>query len=742
MILVNGGRPAPILYGDMDHSDPHAGHHPRPEGNGTAPAKDDRIYTCPMHPQIRQLGPGHCPICGMTLEPVVAALSDKPDPELADMTRRFWVAAILSAPLLAGVMGAHLFAPLHMLLDGDAGRWLQLALATPVVLWAGWPFFVRGWASLVNLSFNMFTLIALGIGVAYCDSLAVTLFPAWFSRFAGGTPDVYFEAGAVITTLVLFGQVLELRARSQTGSALRALLDLAPKTARLVRPGGVESDIPIGEVKPGDLLRVRPGEKIPVDGEVTEGASSVDQSMLTGESLPVAKRPGDKVTGATLNGTGGLVMRAERVGLDTMLSQIVAMVGRAQRSRAPIQRLADIVSGYFVPVVVLVAAVTALAWGVWGPEPRLANALLNAVAVLIIACPCALGLATPMSIMAGTGRAARAGILIRDAAALESFEKVDTLVIDKTGTLTEGKPRLIEVMALPGFDQTQVLAIAAGLEQGSEHPLAAAVTDGARDRKVAPAPVADFQSLTGEGVTGRVDGRMAALGNAALLKSLGVAGEQLEALAAPFRSGGQTAMLLAVDGRPAGIVVVADAIKPSTPEALALLRRQGLRIVMLTGDNRATAQSVAEKLGIDAFEAEVLPARKAEVVQTMLAKGHSVAMAGDGINDAPALATATVGIAMGGGTDIAMESAAITLIKGDLLGIVRARRLSHGVMRNIRQNLFFAFVYNLLGVPLAAGVLYPSFGLLLSPIVASLAMAFSSASVISNALRLRRLKLD
>ena len=701
------------------------------------------IYTCPMHPQVRQAGPGTCPICGMALEPVTVALSDKPDPELIDMTRRLWVAAILSAPLLIGVMGAHLLPSLHMALTGDAGRWVQLVIATPVVLWCAAPFFARGWRSILTQKLNMFTLIALGVGTAYGYSLAVTLFPGWFRAFTGGgaVPEVYFEAAAVITALVLLGQVLELRARSQTSSALRALFDLAPKVARLIHADGSESDVQVSEVKAGDLLRVRPGEKIPVDGVVTEGSSAVDQSMLTGESMPVEKNPGDKLTGATLNGTGTLVMRAEKVGLDTMLAQIVAMVAKAQRSRAPIQRLADSVSGYFVPAVALAAFLTALAWGLWGPEPKLGYAVLNAIAVLIVACPCALGLATPMSIMAGTGRAARAGILIRDAAALETFEKADTLVIDKTGTLTEGKPKLAALVAAKGFDENTLLRLAASLERGSEHPLAAAIVRAATEKKIELATATDFKSLTGKGVTGSVLGKNVALGNKALLEALHVAPETLEALAGPFRAEGQTAMLLAVEGQPAGIIVVADPIKETTHEAIRLLREEGLAIVMLTGDNRATAMSVARKLGITEVEADTLPARKAEIIEALQKKGRKVAMAGDGVNDAPALAAAEVGIAMGNGTDIAMESAGITLIKGDLMGIVRARRLSRAVMGNIRQNLFFAFIYNALGVPVAAGVLYPFFGILLSPVIASAAMAFSSVSVITNALRLRRTAL-
>lgn len=696
-----------------------------------------------MHPQVQQTGPGNCPICGMTLEPVGIAFSDKPDPELIAMTRRFWIAAIFSVPLLIIVMGEHILPWLHDTLSNDTNRWVQFTLATPVVLWCGWPFFELGWKSILNRSLNMFTLIGLGIGVAYGYSVVVTFFPGWFKTLTGDDkmPDIYFEAASVITALVSLGQMLELRARSQTSSALRALFDLAPKTARLISPDGGEKDITVSEVKSGDLLRVRPGEKIPVDGVVTEGSSAVDQSMLTGESMPVEKHSGDKVTGATINGTGGLVMQAEHVGLDTMLAQIIAMVAKAQRSRAPIQRAADVVSGYFVPAVIVVAVLTALAWWVWGPEPKLAYALLNAIAVLIIACPCALGLATPMSIMAGTGRAARDGILIRDAAALEIFEKVDTLIIDKTGTLTEGKPKLIELVACKGFDQDNLLFLAASLERGSEHPLAAAIVRDATDKKIVLKSATDFQSITGKGVIGVVANKRVALGNAALLQSLNIASDQLDTIAQPFRAGGQTAVLLSVDGQPAGVIVVADPIKSTTPAALRLLKTEGLHIVMLTGDNLATAQAVAQKLGIDEVEAGVLPARKAEVVQLLQKKGRKVAMAGDGVNDAPALAAAEVGIAMGNGTDIAMESAGITLIKGDLMGIVRARRLSRAVMRNIRQNLFFAFIYNIFGLPVAAGVLYPFFGILLNPMVASAAMAFSSVSVITNSLRLRAAKL-
>ncbi len=707
-----------------------------------APASQ-AVFTCPMHPQIRQAGPGHCPICGMTLEPVAVDVADAPDPERLAMTRRLWIAAVLSAPLLLMVMGGHVVPWLGAHAHSAAARYIQLVLATPVVLYCGWPFFVRGWQSLRNRALNMFTLIALGIGVAYVYSLAITLFPQAFMALTRQAmpPDVYFESAAVITALALLGQVLELNARSQTGNALRALFDLAPKTARRVGEDGQDQDVPIGEVRIGDRLRVRPGEKIPVDGVVVDGTSAVDQSMLTGESLPVEKQPGDKVTGATINGTGALVIRAERIGADTLLSQIVAMVASAQRSRAPIQRMADVVSGWFVPLVIAAAIVTAAVWGLWGPEPRLAFALLNAIAVLIIACPCALGLATPMSIMAGTGRAAQAGILIRDAAALESFETVDTLVVDKTGTLTEGKPKLIDVVTLPGFDRDRLLRLAASLERASEHPLARAIVDGAADQALALANPQAFQSVTGQGVTGEIDGQPVRLGNARLLTDGGVASHDLDALARPFRDAGQGVMYIAVAGQAAGVIVVADPIKATTVDALAALRAEGLKIVMLTGDNTLTASAIAARLGITDVEADVLPARKAEVVQDLIAKGAKVAMAGDGVNDAPALAAATVGIAMGNGTDIAMQSAGLTLIKGDLLGIVRARRLSHAVMGNIRQNLFFAFVYNALGVPLAAGLLYPVFGLLLSPMFASAAMAFSSVSVIANASRIRGVKI-
>jgi P-type Cu+ transporter len=741
---------------------------------------DDRIYTCPMHPDVRQRGPGNCPKCGMTLEPVVAAgpqtewtcpmhpqivrgapgscpicgmaleprmvgAIEGPDPELVDMTRRFWMGLALTLPLLAFVMGDMLPGqPLRHLIPGRVSAWLQLVLATPVVLWAGWPFFQRGGASVVNRSLNMFTLIALGTGMAYVYSvvgaLAPELFPASF-RTHGGEVGLYFEAAAVITVLVLLGQVLELRARSQTSSAIRALLRLAPPTARRLRGDGAEEDVPLEQVRVGDRLRVRPGEKVPVDGVVLEGRSAVDESMVTGESIPVEKTPGRRVIGGTVNGTGGFVMRAERVGSETLLAQIVHMVGEAQRSRAPIQRLADVVSSWFVPAVVLVAVATFVAWAIWGPEPRLAHGLANAVAVLIIACPCALGLATPMSIMVGTGRGALAGVLIRNAEALEILEKVDTLVVDKTGTLTEGRPRLHAVVPVVDADEGEVLRLAASVEVGSEHPLAAAIIEGAEARGIKPVAVDDFRSVTGKGVVARVGGRAVALGNVALIREVGIDPGAVLARADELRGDGQTVMFVARDGRLIGLIGVADPIKESAQEALEQLRQAGLTIVMLTGDSRRTAEAVAVKLSVTHVEAEVLPERKIEVVRDLRAKGRTVVMAGDGVNDAPALAAADVGIAMGTGTDVAMQSAGVTLVKGDLRGIVRARRLSRATMRNIRQNLFFAFVYNALGVPIAAGVLYPWTGLLLSPILASAAMTFSSVSVIANALRLRQVQL-
>ncbi len=701
-------------------------------------------YVCPMHPQIVRDAPGSCPICGMALEPRTVT-GDEENAELKDMTRRFWVSVALSVPLLAFVMGDMLPGqPLRHALSGRLMAWLQLVLATPVVLWGGWPFFARGWASIVNRSLNMFTLIALGTGTAYVYSVVAALAPGMFPesfRTHGGEVELYFEAAAIITTLVLLGQVIELRARSQTSSAIKALLGLTPKTARRLRDDGDEEDVSLDEVRPGDRLRVRPGERVPVDGVVLEGTSAVDESMVTGEPILVEKAPGSRVTGGTVNGSGGFVMRAERVGSDTLLAQIVRMVSEAQRSRAPIQRLADTVSAYFVPAVVAVAVISAAVWGLLGPEPRMAYALVNAVAVLIIACPCALGLATPMSIMVATGRGAMAGVLIKNAEALEILERIDTLVVDKTGTLTEGKPRLASLVTAPGHSESDLLRLAASLERGSEHPLAAAIVAGAEERKLTLSAAKDFRSVTGKGVAGRVEGRTVVLGNHRLIQDLGVPIGDLAERADALRREGQTAMFVAVDGRIAGLVGVADPIKESTPEALRLLRESGVRVVMLTGDSRATAETVARKLGITEIEAEVLPDQKSAVVKRLQAEGRIVAVAGDGINDAPALAQAHVGIAMGTGTDVAMESADITLVKGDLRGIARARRLSQATMRNIRENLFFAFVYNALGVPIAAGVLYPVFGLLLNPIIASAAMSFSSVSVIFNALRLRRLAL-
>ena len=701
-------------------------------------------YVCPMHPQIVRDAPGSCPICGMALEPRTVT-GDEENAELKDMTRRFWVSVALSVPLLAFVMGDMLPGqPLRHALSGRLMAWLQLVLATPVVLWGGWPFFARGWASIVNRSLNMFTLIALGTGTAYVYSVVAALAPGMFPesfRTHGGEVELYFEAAAIITTLVLLGQVIELRARSQTSSAIKALLGLTPKTARRLRDDGGEDDVSLDEVRPGDRLRVRPGERVPVDGVALEGTSAVDESMVTGEPIPVEKAPGSRVTGGTVNGSGGFVMRAERVGSDTLLAQIVRMVSEAQRSRAPIQRLADTVSAYFVPAVVAVAVISAAVWGLLGPEPRMTYALVNAVAVLIIACPCALGLATPMSIMVATGRGAMAGVLIKNAEALEILERIDTLVVDKTGTLTEGRPRLVSLVTAPGHAESDLLILAASLERGSEHPLAAAIVAGAEERKLTLSAAKDFRSVTGKGVAGRVEGRTVVLGNHRLIQDLGVPIGDLAERADALRREGQTAMFVAVDGRIAGLVGVADPIKESTPEALRLLRESGVRVVMLTGDSRATAETVARKLGITEIEAEVLPDQKSAVVKRLQAEGRIVAVAGDGINDAPALAQAHVGIAMGTGTDVAMESADITLVKGDLRGIARARRLSRVTMRNIRENLFFAFVYNALGVPIAAGVLYPVFGLLLNPIIASAAMSFSSVSVIFNALRLRRLAL-
>jgi Cu+-exporting ATPase len=702
-------------------------------------------YVCPMHPQIVRSEPGNCPICGMTLEPRVVSAGEEASPELADMTRRFWISVALTIPLMLIEMSDMLEGqPLARMMPASIRTWIELALATPVVLWAGWPLLVRGWDSIVNRSLNMFTLIAMGVGVAYGYSLVAAVFPNLFPdsfRAADGTVPVYFEAAAAITALVLLGQVLELRARSNTSSAIRALLGLAPKTARVIRSDSLEEDVALERVIPGDRLRVRPGEKVPVDGVVLEGGSAVDESMVTGEPIPVEKKPGDRVIGATINGTGGFIMRAERVGSDTLLAQIVRMVSEAQRSRAPIQRLADVVASYFVPAVVLAAVITFVVWAMVGPQPRMAYALVNAVAVLIIACPCALGLATPMSIMVGTGRGATAGVLIKNAEALEILEKVNTLVVDKTGTLTEGKPRLVSVTALAGFTDADVLRLAASLERGSEHPLAAAIVAGAEKRKLTLATAGDFKSMTGQGVTGHIDGMLVALGNEHLMRWLGVALDAVSADTDAQRKEGHTVMFVAIDRRLAGLVGVADPIKASTAEALKLLQDDGVKIVVLTGDNRTTAAAVAKKLGIDQVEAEVMPDQKASVVKRLQAEGRIVAMAGDGINDAPALAQAEVGIAMGTGTDVAMESAGVTLVKGDLRGIAKARRLSRATMRNIRQNLFFAFVYNTLGIPIAAGILYPAFGLLLSPIIASAAMSLSSVSVITNALRLRRVSL-
>ena len=710
-----------------------------------APAPSRAKWTCPMHPQIVRDEPGSCPICGMALEPMTVTADEGPAPELIGMTRRFWIGLALTAPLLVFMIGDMLPGqPLRHLVSPRVAAWTQLALATPVVLWCGWPFFVRGWQSLVNRSLNMFTLIALGIGLAYAYSVVATLAPGLFPaafRTHGGEVGLYFEAAAVITVLVLLGQVLELRARSQTSGAIRSLLGLAPRTARRVRASGGDEDVALEAIQVGDRLRVRPGEKVAVDGVVVEGASAVDESMVTGEPIPVEKTAGDRVIGGTVNGTGSFVMRAERVGRETLLAQIVQMVSEAQRSRAPIQRLADLVAAWFVPAVVLVAIVTAIVWATVGPEPRAAFAVVNAVAVLIIACPCALGLATPMSIMVGTGRGATAGVLIKNAEALEVLERVDTLVVDKTGTLTEGKPRLVTAEPTGGFSGTELLGLAAGIELGSEHPLAAAIVTGAEGRGLSPARADEFRSVTGKGVVGRIAGRTVALGNRRLMDDLGVALGSLNERAEELRRDGQTVMFVAADGRPAGLVGVADPIKPSTPEALELLRAAGLRIVMLTGDSRATAEAVARRLGITEVEAEVLPEQKIAVIKRLQAEGRKVAMAGDGVNDAPALAQAEVGIAMGTGTDVAMHSTGVTLVKGDLRGLARARRLSQATMRSIRQNLVFAFVYNALGVPLAAGVLYPWLGILLSPIIASAAMSLSSVSVIGNALRLRRVSL-
>ncbi len=701
-------------------------------------------YVCPMHPQNVRQAPGACPICGMALEPRTVTLDER-NPELEDMTRRFWVSLAFAAPVFGLAMSEMIpRQPVQHALGTRLVVWIQLVLSTPAVLWGGWPLFVRGWASLVNRKLNMFTLIALGVGVAYAYSVVATLAPGVFPadfRGHGGQVSVYFEAAAVITALVLLGQVLELRARSRTSSAIKALLGLAPKSARLVRGDGSEEDVPLERVKPGDRLRVRPGEKVPVDGVVIEGKSLVDESMVTGEPIPAEKAPGSRVFGGTVNQTGGFVMRAERVGSETLLAQIVRMVSEAQRSRAPIQRLADVVASYFVPAVLAASVVTFVVWSIVGPQPRLAYALVNAIAVVIIACPCALGLATPMSIMVGTGRGASAGVLIKNAEALELLERVDALVVDKTGTLTEGKPKLVSVVPAPGISEAELLLFAATLERGSEHPLAAAIIAGAQERGVQLGELKDFHSITGSGVTGTVNGRAVAVGNPRVEEHLAVDPEPLAARAETLRRDGQTVMFVWIDGKPGGLLGVADPIKPSAPEAIQFLHREGIRIVMITGDSRTTAEVVAKKLGIDDVFAEVLPDQKAQWVKRLQAEGGIVAMAGDGINDAPALAQAHVGIAMGTGTDIAIQSAGVTLLKGDLRGIVKARRLSRSTMRNIRQNLFFAFVYNAVGIPIAAGALYPVFGLLLSPMIASAAMSFSSVSVIGNALRLRHVPL-
>ena len=701
------------------------------------------IYTCPMDPEIEQVGPGSCPICGMALEPKdpIAALTEEKNPELVMMSRRFWVCLVLSVPVLALAMSEFIPGdPASQFVSQRANTYLQLALSAPVLLWGAWPFFERGWSSLVSRNLNMFTLIGIGVGVAFVYSVVAALFPGLFPdtfRMKSGEVAIYFEAAAVITTLVLLGQVLELGARERTSSAIRALLDLAPKTARRVNDDGSEEDVPLDKIVAGDKMRVRPGEAVPTDGVVEEGTSSVDASMITGESIPVEVAPGAKVTGGTVNQTGGFVMAAERVGGETLLSQIVRMVAEAQRSRAPVQRLADTVSGYFVPMVVAIAVITFIVWATVGPDPRFAFAIVNAVAVLIIACPCAVGLATPMSIMVGVGRGAQAGVLIKDAESLEIFEKVDTLVIDKTGTLTEGRPRVTHIVSGSGLDDDTVLSLAAGLEKGSEHPLAAAIVEAAMQQSLDIPTAEDFQSITGKGVTGNIGGRAIALGNAGLLEYLNVSDGDMADKAEELRADGETVMFVVIDGGVAGLVAAADPVKESTPQALRELAAEGIRVVMLTGDSETTARAVARTLGIEEVEAGVLPERKSEVVKRLRAEGAVVAMAGDGVNDAPALAAASVGIAMGTGTDIAMESAGVTLVKGDLRGILRARRLSRNTMRNIRQNLFFSFVYNSLGVPVAAGVLFPFFGILLSPMIAAAAMSLSSVSVIGNALRLR-----
>ncbi|HJR38387.1 MAG TPA: heavy metal translocating P-type ATPase [Nocardioidaceae bacterium] len=745
---VDAGRYATPSHTEHDHADhSHAGHgHETQAGPAPSPADGEVVeYTCPMHPEIRQAGPGACPICGMALEPVTVTADTGPSEELRDMTRRFWVGVALSLPVLILGMGGDLVPAIHDLISPTASNWVQLILATPVVLWGGWPFFQRGWQSVRTRNLNMFTLIAMGTGVAWLFSVVATVAPGIFPDAfrMDGTVDVYFEAAAVITTLVLLGQVLELRAREQTSGAIKALLDLSPKTARRVRADGTDEEITLDQVQIGDRLRVRPGEKVPVDGVVEEGRSSVDESLVTGESMPVSKEPGDPAIGGTINTTGGFVMRAERVGRDTMLARIVTMVAEAQRSRAPIQRTVDRVAAVFVPTVIGVAIVAFLVWALVGPEPPLAHALLVAVAVLIIACPCALGLATPMSIMVGVGRGARLGVLIKNAEALEQTEKVDTLVVDKTGTLTEGRPAVTGIVPATGaeaesaLDVDELLRLAAGVERASEHPLAQAILTAASDKGITVPDVADFDSPAGRGVLGTVEGRRVLLGNGDFLASQGIDTSRLTVEADRLRADGATVIFAGVDGQSAGIFAIADPVKESTPEAIKALRADHIEVVMLTGDNRVTAEAVARRLGIDRVEAEVLPDHKADVVKRLRDEGRVVAMAGDGVNDAPALAAADVGIAMGTGTDVAIESAGVTLLNGDLTGIVRARHLSAKTMSNIRQNLVFAFMYNVAGIPIAAGVLYPVFGLLLSPMIAAAAMALSSVSVISNALRLR-----